>query len=187
MSIKEIFIFSIFWKIIFLNYTEIYEIEKFGEISSSGENYYYLDAKDYEKGEEIYIELLFQDNYDFSLYKDINLLYTLSDYKNSTSFKDLYSQYPTIYSIVDKSANFYYIYTAWNKKKTYILLSTKSFSSELSAYTIRHINFSLYELPKYSEKTIKGEKYLFLNVNDYKLYEGFQLQVSFKSSLFNHD
>ena len=184
MYIKTIFIFSFFWKI-FLNNPNISQLEKFGEIEGSGENYYYLDIEDYEKGDEIYIELLFQDNYFFPSYKDIRLCESFSDYNDYSSFNNLFCSITYTYSIVDNSANYYYIYEVPNKKK-YLLLSTSSFASEISPYTIRHFNLTLYELPKYSEKTIKGEKLLFLNVNDYELYEQFILEVSFKNSLFNH-
>ena len=185
MSIKKIFLFFIFLKIILLN-PAIYQLEKYGEMTGKGENYYYLDIQGYEIGEQICIEILYEDAYDLANVIDIPIGRMISDDHDKLSFEFMPTEFSKAHIIIGTSSTFYYIIPVWIKKK-YLLISTSGFTSGIETYSIRHINFTIYEFPQYQEIKINGEKYLFLNLNGIKQGDKIHLQISFEYNLFKHN
>ena len=182
MSSKTIFYFLILFNIKLMENTPIFELQKYGEHSYMGQVYYYLNIEDFEIGDEICIELLFQEQYEFYTHYNEILGRLQSDDLDLLSFLSMVF-IPSLQStIVETSSTFYFIIELKTKSK-YLLLGTSYFLDKVSHYTIRHINFTLHELPQFTEKIVKGENYLFLNISNFELGDKVYLEISFKNYL----
>ena len=181
MSIKSIFYFLILFNILLMEKIPIYELQKYGEHIHNGETYYYLNVEDFEIGDNIYIELLFQEL--FSSMTHYNELLG-SKQSDDLDFHFSYTNYyrSEISTIVETSSTFYFTIKLYKKSK-YLLLATYYSLDKMSYYLIRHINFILHELPQFTEKILNGESYLFLNLTDFKLGDIVYLEISFKNSI----
>lgn len=178
MSNKTIFYFLILFNIILMENTPIFELQKYGEHSYMGQVYYYLNIEDFEIGDEIYIELLFQEQYEFNTHYNELLGRLQSDDRDLLSFLSMGYSPSSKSTIVETSSTFYFIIELYKKSK-YLLLGTSFFLDKISHYTIRHINFTLHELPQFTEKIVKGENYLFLNISNFELGDKVYLEISF--------
>ena len=175
------FYFLIFVKIILMEHPPIFELQKYGEHSYFGETYYYLNVEDFEVGDTIYIELLFQEKYMFNTHYNELLGSRLSNDLDLISFFGMGYRQAIKSTIVETSSTFYF-YIRLNIKTKYLLLGTDVFLDKMSHFIIRHINFTLQELPQFTEKIVKGENYLFLNLNGFELGDKVYLKISFKNS-----